>query len=307
VIESDTQRVTAGDKPRVSSHRGVPIATIRARAIALATIACVVAACADITTSPTAAASIELVRDHAPAIVLGDSLRDANDQVVPVRATVRNLKGDILAGAFPHYVYADGARDTSVFVDSLTGYVVLLKPLDSLLVGITKTPSSTVRIAARYGNSLIVFDTVFVTPRPDSVDRNGATTVDTLTPALPDTVTGNARNTSIALSVAVRHIDSLSVATTVPKWLVKFELVQPANPSNDSLKGVYLVNDNGFASVLDTTDGSGNAARYVRVRPSIFPSGTPTDSVVVRATVTFKGQNVKGSPILISVPVKKAS
>ena len=301
--------MTSGSESRVGSRWGVPVASVRARTLLLVAIAGVVAACADITTSPTAAASIELNKAHAPAIVLGDSLRDLNDKAVPIRAIVRNLKGDVLSSASPRYVYADAARDTSVFVDSVRGYVVLLKPLDSVKVLTNKVAATTIRIAARFGSGLLAFDTLFVAPRPDSVDRAGATAVDILVPTLPDTVTGVARNTSVALNVVVRHIGLVAPDTTVlvPKWLVKFEVLQPANPSNDSLQGAYLVNDNGKASGLDTTDGSGAASRFIRVRPSIFPTSTALDSVIVRATVTYKGQNVKGSPIRIAVPVKKSS
>jgi hypothetical protein len=281
------------------------VAEQRRRGALILSIAAIVAACAESGTGPNDPGSIEFAPFAAPALVLGDTLRNVDGVATPVVALVRNLHGDILQDIPIQYVYADASRDTSVKVDS-NGYVVSLKPLGSVTVGTTVTPATTVRIAARFGEALQVIRTITITTRPDSVDRGSATTVDTLRAALPDSSNGLARNVSSALSVTVRHLDTTSAYVAVPTYLVKFEVLLPANATGDSTRGAFMVNDNGIASSIDTTDGSGVATRYVRVRPSIFPATTTPDSVVVRATVTYRGRNVKGSPIRITVPVKKS-
>ena len=259
-------------------------------------VAATAVACGEVGSGPNAPAAIELQKLNAVAAVVGDSLRDVSGVALQIHAIVRNLKGDIIPDAPVRYVYADASRDTAVFVDSITGYIVALKAL-----GIT-TP--TARIAARVGNSLQIIRTIAVTVRPDSADRGGATTVAPLLVSPPDTgAAGAAANTSAPLAVVIRHVsDTISV---VPNWLVKYEVIQPANPTNDSTKSVFLVDDQQKLSSIDTTDASGSVARYVRVRASIFPATTADDSAVVLVTVSYKGKNVKGAPIRIVVPVRQ--
>jgi len=252
-------------------------------------------ACADVSILPSLPASLEFAYFPAPAIAIGDSLRDVDGIAARARAIVRNQRGDILSDAPVRFVYADANRDTAVFVDSLTGYVVSLKALAG--------SGTTARIAARVGASLQAIRTVLVTIRPDSVDHAGSKTIDTLRTTLPDTgSTAATANTSAPLSVTVRHIEG-AAGTLVPNWLAKYELLQPANPTNDTSANVFLVNDARTVSNIDTTDASGIASRFVRVRSSKFPAGAAVDSAVVRVTVFYKGKPVAGSPIRLVVPI----
>jgi hypothetical protein len=271
-----------------------------------AAVFAIAASCADVTTSPSEAGSIEFSPLPAPAMVLGDSLRDIDGNATPIRAIVRNLKGDPLTDMPLQYTYVDASRDTSVSVNPVSGFVVSLKPLGSITIGTTTTAATMARVGARAGD-LQAIDTLYITSRPDSADRNNVTEVDTLQASLPDSSYGLSRNTSSALNVTVRNVDSTTkIVSAVSKWLVKFELVQPANAANDTTQGAFLVNDLGVPATIGTTDASGLARVYVRVRPSIFPAAAGVDSVNLRATVTFKGQPVKGSPIFITVPVRKS-
>ena len=281
-------RAMSGHDVKRAGRKFVVIGTVMSLAIALA--------CSEVGSGPNASAAIELAPLSASAIVVGDSLRDVDGVALPVHAIVRNLKGDVITDAAVRYVYADASRDSALFVDSITGYVVALKAL-----GLT-TP--TARIAARVGNSLQVVRNLQVTTRPDSADRNGATKVDTLSVSPPDTGANATTNVSASMGVSVRHLEA-GVATAVNGWLVKYELIQPANSTNDSTKSAFLVDENGRRSNIDTTDASGTVARYVRVRASVFPATTAVDSAVVLVSVKYKGQNVKGAPIRIVVPVKQ--
>lgn len=258
-------------------------------------LAALIAACSDVSLGPSIAASLEFPYLPAPALAIGDSLRDANGLAAPARAIVRNQQGEIVTNAPVRFFYADAIRDTAVFVDSLTGYIVSLKAFSG--------SATTARIAARVGATLQAIRTVQITIRPDSVAHTGSSTIDTLRTTLPDTGRAAASaNSSAALTVTVRHVEG-STATLVPNWLVKYELLRPANPTNDSTASVFLVNEARTVSNIDTTDASGIASRFVRVRSSRFPASAAVDSAVVRVTVSYKGLPVKGAPIRLVVPI----
>ena len=86
---------------------------------------------------------------------------------------------------------------------------------------------------------------------------------------------------------------------------MRFELLTPPNPNNDTTLSVFLVDDSGRPSVLDTTDGTGVAGRRVRVRAARFPASGDTASVILRAIVTYKGLALRGSPFRLVLPVRK--
>lgn len=254
-------------------------------------------ACAEVGTGPSSPAAIELPPYPSPSVVIGDTLRDLNGRVTGIHAIVRNVRGEIIADAPTRYLYADALRDSALAVDTISGVVRALR-----------VPKGTARLAARVGASLQVLREIIVTTRPDSVDRAGQANFALFTTTLPDTGRAQATtNTSVAFTVSVRHIDSLKVPSAVNGWPVRFELVSPANVNNDTTLAVYLVDDVGRASVLDTSDGSGTAGRKVRIRAQRFPTGTAIDSVIVRAVISYRGVAVKGSPIRMALPVKRGS
>lgn len=254
----------------------------------------VATACAEIGLGPNEAAAIELDPFPSPSVVVGDTLRTIDGVVAPVRARVFNVGGDIIGDAAPRYLYADYNIDSALAIDSATGIVVA-----KTLVSGDK------RIAARIGGTLQVLRGIRIVPRPDSV--SGTSLTEILGTTVPDTGRqGQEKNSTKALSVTVRHRDGNAVSP-VRSWPVRFQLVSPANPTNDTMAAVYLVDDQGRASTLDTTDDSGAAGRRVRVRALQFPVGAAVESVVVRATVTYRGQPLKGSPVRITAPVRRGA
>ena len=121
--------------------------------------------------------------------------------------------------------------------------------------------------------------------------------------------TGATQNTSTDFAVVVRHIDAVTTAaTTVASWPVQFELLSPANASNDTTRAVFLVNESGRPSTLDTTDNAGNASRRVRIRAASYPTSDAVDTVVVQAVSSYKGVRLRGAPtIRIVLPVKRGT
>jgi len=254
-------------------------------------------ACVQIGSEPDVPAAIELTALPSPSVVIGDTLRDASGAVAPVVATVRNLSGDVITNAPVRYLYADYSRDSALQVDSVSGIVVALK-----------ASSGSARLAARVGSSLQVLRQLAVVLRPDSVDRVGQSPLAVFTTTLPDTGRNTATaNSSPALTVVVRHVDTTAgTSSTVGSWRVQFELVQPANASNDTTQAVFLVDDVGRPSVVDTTDNAGVAGRKVRIRAAQFPAAGVTDSVIVRAVVTYRGDTLAGAPFRLALPVRLA-
>lgn len=257
-------------------------------------VAAVAFGCAEVGTEPDEPAAIEFAPFPAPAVVVGDTLRDATTGVVaPIQAIVRNLAGAPIDGASTTYLYADANRDTALKVDATTGIVV-----GRAVVG----PDT--RVVARVGSKLQVIRSLIVTTRPDTLEGSAVATL--LTTTLPDTGRARAQlNSTQALTASVKHREG-STLTGVNGWVVRFEVVTPANPTNDTTRTAYLVNDAGTASVIDTSDTQGTAGRRVRVRASAFPiSGT--DTIVVRASTTYKGRVIPGSGVLLKAPVRRGA
>jgi hypothetical protein len=256
-------------------------------------------ACADVGTAPDVPASIELPPFAFPAVVVGDTLRDEAGVATPIRAIVRNAAGDEIPSLRATYLYADFRRDSAFVVDTATGVVVASRKVTDG------------RIAARVGTSLQVIRTLIATERPDTAFA-GTVPSELIVSLLPDT--GRARaegNTTPEIPVTVRNVSGTE-PVGVHGWLVRFRLVKPANPNNDTTQSVFLVDEQLRPSTVDTTSSEGRAGRRVRVRAAQFPvpqgSARVTDTVVVEATLRYKGQIVRGAPVrLIGIVVRPAS
>ncbi|HEY0930823.1 MAG TPA: hypothetical protein VGE27_12955 [Gemmatimonas sp.] len=259
-----------------------PLDTTRRRRILgglMALTAMVGTACAEVGSAPDVPAAIEFARLPYPSVVIKDSLRNEDGVVTPIRAIVRNSSGEEITGAAVQYLYADYNRDSALLVDSSRGFVVAHK---AIALG-------TGRLAARIGSNLQILANLVVTTAPDTASGSSP---DTLSVSVPDSV----RNTTGEFVASVRHRDTVGFSG-VNGWLVRYQLVYPANATNDTSAVAYLVNSSNRPATVDTTDASGNAGLRVRVRGDRFPAGTAPDSVVVQVTVRYRGQPVKGSPL----------
>jgi hypothetical protein len=84
----------------------------------LAAASCALA-CTDIPTGDNDVLAISVDTAAAPAIVLGDSLRDSTGKAVPLTASVYNFKGNLVSSAPVRF----HAIDRGITVDSTTGFV----------------------------------------------------------------------------------------------------------------------------------------------------------------------------------------
>lgn len=228
------------------------------------------AACVEITDNSTSVLSIQFDSLPSPSVVVGDSLRDTTGTVMAPTVHAFNYQGEEIESPTVRFY----SPDPGVSVDSITGVI----SADSL----RSTPA---RIVATVG-SLQAVRTVDVTLRPDLVaavqDR------DTLLYSLVDTTL----NVSEQLTVRVRH-GTPPADSAVRSYIVSFAVV-----SGGDSRLAELVSGANVSSV-DTTDASGVAGRAVRIRPLFLT--TAVDSVIVNATVKYRGTPVSGSPVRLVV------
>ena len=235
-----------------------------------AMIAVLVAACVKISDNSTSVLSIEFDAFPSPSVVIGDSLRDTAGTVAAPTVHAFNYQGEEIESPPVRFF----APDPGISVDSITGIVTA----DSL----RSTPA---RIVATVG-SLQAVRTIDVTLRPDLVAAlQGRTTL--LYSRVDSTL-----NVSEQLTVKVTH--GVPVAdTAVRSYIVSFAVVSGGDPRLAELVS------GGVLSTVDTTDAAGSAGRAVRIRPLYLPADI--DSVIVNATVKYRGAPVSGSPVRLVV------
>lgn len=240
------------------------------RGVLGAALAGLCVACVKITDNSTTVLSIQFDPLPSPSVVVGDSLRDTTGAIVAPTIRAFNYQGEEIESPAVRFY----SPDPGVSIDSITGVI----SADSL----RSTPA---RIVATVGE-LQAVRTIDVTLRPDLVVAVQAR--DTLLYSLVDTTI----NVSEQLTVRVRH-GTPPADSAVRSYIVSFAVVSGGNPLLAELVS------GGTASPIDTTDASGVAGRAVRIRPLYLPGAV--DSVIVNATVKYRGTPVSGSPVRLVV------
>lgn len=237
------------------------------------------AGCIDLSTDPDEIVAIEMQEPAWPAVVAGDTLRDASGQVAPLAALVFDGSGDIVNVPVEFI-----PRDTFVTVTP-AGLVVARDSVDGVSEILASLPDlqSTVR-------------RLQVVPRPDSLEASG--TIDTLRWVIPDAPSAN-----VSTPLAIRLLNRTDTGVQgVRSWVVRFRLEfrgAPVPEGDTSL--VYLVGESGFPSYADTTDATGIASRRVRLRTG--PGLSALDSAVVLVDAQYQGLPVAGSPVRLVLPM----
>jgi len=219
-----------------------------------AAILCV--ACVELGTDPNEIGAISFSGIAYPAVVIGDTLRNEQGVVTPLRATVLSGAGDTVANPEVQFF----VRDTTVTLTS-----------GALVVG---RRAGVARLFATVGNLQSVTREIDVVARPESVALVRA----------PDTMTvSSVDTTNNSGDFRLRLLDSAGqgVKGFLVRYVLEFrgQVVAPGDTTQ-----ILIVDDGGRPSALDTTDSNGEGARRVHVRvPQL--SGT-TDSAVVRFRVS---------------------
>ncbi len=240
---------------RRTLRRAIPLALLAGGALA--------AACTDIPTSPDEPFSIEFRGLPFPAVVLGDTLRDASGTAARLTATVYNVNGTPISD--PPLAFIVPGRGATV--------------LDGGYLRGDSITQRGVAVYARVNGLQSLPETVHVVPGvPDTLIRVADATLELIHDPLPQP------DTSAALRVRVARADTASAdgLTGLEHWPVYFTLVAHGDtiaPRDTSL--VWLVQASSLTpATADTTDATGNVA--VRVRANGFaPDIDGLDSVVV--------------------------
>ena len=232
-----------------------------------------VLSCVDIPTGNEDVLSFSVDRLASPSIVVGDSLRDTLGIAVPLSVTAFNYNGDTVESVPVRF----RALDRRVRVDSVSGFIV------------GDTVSATFsRVSATLDN-FNGFFTIPVVLRPDTII--GANERDSLSYSLTDT----AANVANAIGVKVVH-GPVTGDSAVSSYRVTFDIVSPSDVD------LARFAENNARSGVDTTDATGVANRRIRISPARLT--TAVDSVIVQATVKYRGQNVRGSPVRLVLKLK---
>jgi hypothetical protein len=226
-------------------------------------------ACTSISDASDGVLSIQFDSLAAPAVVVGDSLRDTTGAVVLPVVHAFNFRGGEIAQPAVWFQ----SPDSGVTVDSASGTIVG----DSLI-------ASSARIVATVGK-LQAVQRVDVTLRPDLIQAVNAE--DSLKYSLADTTKDVSAELQVKLTHGVAPNDSV-----VKSWIVSFVIVYTPDPQLGE-----LVNDASKPSSIDTTSTSGIAGRKFRLHPKFLNSATQVDSIVVNATAKYRGAPVNGSPV----------
>ncbi len=258
------------------SARRTRAATLGALAAGAALLA---VACTDVPTGADVPFSLEFDRLPFPAVVAGDLLRDSTGAPAPLGGVAFNVDGEPIAGAAIQYLFVgDAARLED----------------GALVRGVTA--GDTVRITAVAGDVPSLPLPLWVVPRPDSL-AGPEEEPDTLRWGIPPSPSADV---SEPLQV---QLFARTAATPEPvrSWVVRYRVVVAGDtlaPGDTSR--VWLVNDAGRPSAIDTTDASGVASRRVRVNGLAIDA---LDSVVVSVTVSGIASPIAGAPVLIILPV----
>jgi hypothetical protein len=255
------------------------------RALVGAALAVAALSCGEVPTLPDGIAYISSVLLPAPAVAVGDTLRDSTGKAAPIRILAFGQNGDTIA-VTPSFVVTT-VPGKSATVGS-TGFVVGDSVRAVQIVG---------RVGERLQTPPVTFDVV---RQPDSLASSGATKF-----LLGNVTTGELFAISSPLAVSATT-GATPTRSGVKGIVVHYEVtkVYPASATIPDTTIVLLDETSRFIfptgrTAVDTTDGQGNASRRLRAVPFGF------DSVEVLATANnLKGIPLHGSPVRFVVTTK---
>ena len=243
------------------------------------------AACIDWSVDVDEIVAIEFPEPPAPAVVAGDTLRDSTGAIAPLTATFFDGAGNVVPGTPVEFL----TRDTTVRIVA-----------GNLVVGVPKNDGTARLIASGSGIQSVVRQLQVIPYSPRSLVANG--TIDTLRLNLLGTAEENTSG-----PIGSRVVDSTGT-NGIRSWIVSFTLqyhgaIVPAGDTTTT--PVWLVNDAGRPSQVDTTDAQGMASRRVRYR--VGTSVPPVDSAIVIARAAYRGTPLAGSPVQRVLPIRPKS
>lgn len=255
--------------------------------LAAATLAVAALACGEVPTLPGGIAYISPVILPAPAVALGDTLRDSTGVVTPIRVFGIDNAGDTVRTLEPVFV-----------VTTVPGKSVRITAAGLVIGDSIRTAQIVGQVGTRLQTPTALLDVV---NQPDSISASSPTS--TRFPAPPATEVTS--TLSLGVSVTSPPVGAAARAG-VKSIIVRYEVTRvfPAAATIPDTT-LVLIDDAGRFRLptgrasADTTDAAGTASRRIRAIPLGF------DSVEISASATdLKGVPLKGSPILFMATTK---
>ena len=246
-------------------------------------------ACDNIPAPPNGVLAISQVFLPAPAVVVGDSLRDSTGRAAPLAIVAFGVGGDkdtITKFAPSFVVLGRGAH--LIAGNYVIGDSALTTPLQVVgTVGTLQTAPASLNVTAR----------------PDSIGSGLLVPVAPIMFNLLDST--SSANLSVFLTASVVNISILPISG-VPSVIVHYSIAHQPPGLNGQATGVLIVSG-GAPGTVDTTDASGNANSQIRLRPVALASPSAVDSFVVLVSAQYAGTPLRGSPTRFVVPVQPPS
>jgi hypothetical protein len=238
--------------------------------------------CGEVPTLDDGIAYISPVILPAPAVAIGDQLRDSLGNVAPLRIEAFGRNDERLPDP------------VATFLPTVVPSPVTISEDGFVTASDTVSTVQTVQLLGRVGNRLqTTTASLLVVPQPDTLGRSSPEVTQDSLPAL-DTI-----------RVLVTGLNVNGLRVPVPGIVVRYRItgVYPANASQGT---AILTHDGGTVSrpdslaAVDTTDASGLASRTLVV------AGTGVDSVVVFVRArSLRGQPLKGDSLHFVLRVTK--
>ena len=239
-------------------------------------------ACVDMS-APKGPASISALRLPSPSVVIGDVMRDSTGAPAKLDVIAYDANGARITDLSPQFFVTDTGAPATVDASGT----------------VTGTRVGTVHVVGQVGALQTPVAAIPVTVAPKRIALTNPK-IDTLFAPLSADTTQRG-NGPAAVTVSGDSIGSAG-------FIVKYALVHaPGTISTSKTPAVFLADDQGNPSVVDTTDASGHASRSVVV-VTAFLNDTSLlrgriDSAVVTAQTSYKGALVSGSPVRIVIPI----
>ena len=248
--------------------------------LAGATLAVVALACGEVPTLPGGVAYITPVLLPAPAVALGDTLRDSTGVVTPIRVFGIDNDGDTVRTLEPVFV-----------VTTVPGKSVRITTTQLVIGDSIRTAQIVGQVGTRLQTPPASIDVVY---QPDSLSASSPISARFPAPTATDVTS----TLSLGVSVTSPPVGTAARAG-VKSIIVRYEVTRifPAAATIPDTT-LVLIDDGGRFRLptgrasTDTTDASGTASRRIRAIPLGF------DSVEISASATnLRGVPLKGSPV----------
>lgn len=247
--------------------------------------------CLDMSAPTGGPASLSTLQVPAAFVVRGDVMRDSAGNPAPLSIIAYDQNGDTMSGVKAQFFITDTSHLAKIGTDNI------VQAADT---------TGIIHVVGQVGGIQTPAVTIFVTNAP-AVITSAVGPTDTVKVKIgADTTTGRGTQPAPAMVFATDG------KTPVPGVIVHFSIAYAPDSNAATSKApraVYLVDDNGKLSSVDTADGSGRVSRSVvvitsRLASSALVQGTTTDSVVVKASATYLGKPLTNSPVPLKIPLK---